>query len=327
MEKLITCPLTNQIFHNPVVASDGYTYEYLAILDWFKQNHSSPVTKEKMNNVLILNKKLKEIVALHLEEHSELKEKQFMNKRQYYYFKNDFLNIIKSHQWERVLDYSHLLLNDIVTKKVSIFEYICKYCTDQEITKYMIDNAIDYDSASFSGQKPIHVACLYGEPSIVKYLLTKNVEIDPEDSDGSTPFLQLITKSGDIGLIQYMIEKGADIEHKDKYGRKAVHYAVGLDTVAYLDLLIKNKVNLEAETTPFGWKPIHLACRYSKRKEIIVRLLEQEIDLKSVLKNEETCDELIYKNQSLSREEKQDLVYTYITKLRSKTDIMEDYLS
>lgn len=54
------CPITLLYFKEPVMASDGHTYEKSAILDWLKYNDTSPVTGAKLQSKhLIINWTLK----------------------------------------------------------------------------------------------------------------------------------------------------------------------------------------------------------------------------------------------------------------------------
>ena len=47
-----TCPLTKEIFHDPVVLSDGFTYERSAIQQWFDLgNRRSPMTNIELTNI------------------------------------------------------------------------------------------------------------------------------------------------------------------------------------------------------------------------------------------------------------------------------------
>jgi len=48
MESL-KCPITCEIFTDPVTADDGHTYERDAITNWLKQNPTSPMTRESMS--------------------------------------------------------------------------------------------------------------------------------------------------------------------------------------------------------------------------------------------------------------------------------------
>jgi hypothetical protein len=62
--KNFTCPLTKKIFVDPVIASDGQTYERSAILRWIDQNHNSPITGAAMDASIRDNKEIKGIIQL-----------------------------------------------------------------------------------------------------------------------------------------------------------------------------------------------------------------------------------------------------------------------
>jgi hypothetical protein len=45
----LTCPITLELFVDPVLASDGYTYERSAIVEWIKYHHdTSPMTRQNI---------------------------------------------------------------------------------------------------------------------------------------------------------------------------------------------------------------------------------------------------------------------------------------
>lgn len=54
-----TCPISNFIMLNPVIAEDNHVYDRKYIETWLKNNNTSPLTREKLNiNNLIYNKEL-----------------------------------------------------------------------------------------------------------------------------------------------------------------------------------------------------------------------------------------------------------------------------
>ena len=56
----IICPITRCPFDDPVIASDGFTYEREAIEQWLRGNNRSPQTNQMLpNRLLIPNKTLK----------------------------------------------------------------------------------------------------------------------------------------------------------------------------------------------------------------------------------------------------------------------------
>jgi len=45
----LICPITYQIFRDPVVAGDGHTYERAAIVRWIEEHGTSPLTRQPLN--------------------------------------------------------------------------------------------------------------------------------------------------------------------------------------------------------------------------------------------------------------------------------------
>uniref|UniRef100_A0A6C0APV3 U-box domain-containing protein n=1 Tax=viral metagenome TaxID=1070528 RepID=A0A6C0APV3_9ZZZZ len=43
------CPITTSIMSDPVIGSDGHTYERSAITEWLRAHTTSPITREPMN--------------------------------------------------------------------------------------------------------------------------------------------------------------------------------------------------------------------------------------------------------------------------------------
>lgn len=56
------CPITCSIMRDPVVCSDGQTYDSLAIRKWLKQVSTSPVTGSRAKRVLYPNRNLKSLI-------------------------------------------------------------------------------------------------------------------------------------------------------------------------------------------------------------------------------------------------------------------------
>ncbi|CAF3291794.1 unnamed protein product [Rotaria sp. Silwood2] len=60
--KNLTCFLTQEIFIDPVIASDGQTYEREDIMEWVNLYHCSPMTGAPMNETFKENTELKKII-------------------------------------------------------------------------------------------------------------------------------------------------------------------------------------------------------------------------------------------------------------------------
>jgi len=59
----LTCPLSQEIMTDPVIAADGHTYERAMIAEWLRVNPSSPLTREPLTSTqLIPNHTLKKVI-------------------------------------------------------------------------------------------------------------------------------------------------------------------------------------------------------------------------------------------------------------------------
>ena len=56
------CPITFEIIKDPVVATDGYSYERKSIQKWFETNDTSPLTNMIIDKTLVTNRNLKNIL-------------------------------------------------------------------------------------------------------------------------------------------------------------------------------------------------------------------------------------------------------------------------
>lgn len=60
VESSIRCPISGAVMKDPVLASDGYTYDRPSIMQWLKSKTTSPATGEEMDaNKLVPNHQLK----------------------------------------------------------------------------------------------------------------------------------------------------------------------------------------------------------------------------------------------------------------------------
>ncbi|CAD7700289.1 unnamed protein product [Ostreobium quekettii] len=50
----LLCPITHELMEDPVVAHDGHTYEKSAIVEWFRNRNSSPMTNEQLKSTHVV---------------------------------------------------------------------------------------------------------------------------------------------------------------------------------------------------------------------------------------------------------------------------------
>lgn len=74
--------------------------------------------------------------------------------------------------------------------------------------------------------------------SLIDYLLEKGADVNVADNEGKTP-LHMVSAYGYIDLIKLFLEKGADLEAVDMYGNNAADYTI-------MEKQITAKVELES---------------------------------------------------------------------------------
>ena len=58
------CPIMLNVMQDPVITSDGHSYDRINIINWFKHKSTSPVTGMLLNNTnVITNYTLKNIIT------------------------------------------------------------------------------------------------------------------------------------------------------------------------------------------------------------------------------------------------------------------------
>jgi hypothetical protein len=63
LASLLRCPICREVFRDPVVASDGQTYERAAIVAWMAKSDASPVTGQPLVRGALLPNRLARAMA------------------------------------------------------------------------------------------------------------------------------------------------------------------------------------------------------------------------------------------------------------------------
>lgn len=79
---LLFCPITKQIFKDPVIAADGFAYEKEAIVEWFKSNSTSPLKQGEIVKEFVPALVIQNYVKAFLELHPEEKCNQYETSHQ-----------------------------------------------------------------------------------------------------------------------------------------------------------------------------------------------------------------------------------------------------
>ncbi len=260
-EKLLTCPITCQIFKNPVLASDGNFYEKTAIEDWLTKSKISPISRIPMTVNLHESYIFNDLLKSYLEQHPDKIKDQY------------------------VINLADML--KIICNKNSI--------KDNAYVKQLIDNATDLECLSGGGWQPMHYICRYSTPEMIKYIIDKGVKLDYILPDGWSPIHQ-ICRNSTPEMIKYIIDKSVDLECVAPDGWKPIHLICRYSAPEMIKYIIDKGVDLECSNKN-NWKPIHFICRYST-PEMIKYIIDKGVDLTSKTNDNCTVYSLIKMNNS-----------------------------
>ena len=326
--KYITCPITNLILCDPVIAEDGQLYEFMAIKNHLSKNNISPVTNERIGVLLIRATKIKNMVDDFLTANPEYKTDQFLFKKPFYLFTKEFIDNLRDKKYEHLKEFTSIILNTEIGKE-SLFDLVCKNCPD-DVIKHIIDNSIDYDVYDKRKLKPIHIICKSGSKDMIMYLAKKGVDLNSEDMNGETPlsYLILYRKKEEYDLIMpEFLNLAVDVNKMNKGGYMSVHFIINNGDLTNLQLFTKHGLNVGTVSQKLGGlNLLQYAFREASSSELIKYMIDLNLNLDIDVDPKTSSEQLIYLNKNLDKKQKQQLVLYYLTKILSKPVIEDDFI-
>ena len=117
-----------------------------------------------------------------------------------------------------------------------------------EIVRHLIDAGASVNIRSYYGyHTPIYTAAANGDLEIVQYLLNKNAEVNVVDEIGSTP-LNIAVRHGNLNVARILLNADADPNIPDGFNRYPIETAVrdgitSVNTKNIVELLLDNRAN------------------------------------------------------------------------------------
>ena len=162
---------------------------------------------------------------------------------------------------------------------------------DTDFLSFLLDNAADPNLCDFMKNYPIHEACEWHRPEMVKMLIKAKADLNVQNDCNETPLIISINEN-DNESARILIESGADLNMKNYAGNTALHL-VSCSKTSKLDLLGHlivygakiDVINAKKET------PLHLAVKAGNFKAAELLL---ECGAKTQMKDEngKTAEEI-----------------------------------
>jgi ankyrin repeat protein len=148
---------------------------------------------------------------------------------------------------------------------------------DMNVVKRLIEQGADVNKPDRKGKRPLHKACSNGHTAIA--------DVDAGSEGGNTP-LMYACRSDHTETVRLLLQHGADVRQKSKFGGTALLDACGRirnipsNIIAILKLLLVNGAIVN-EPSPFGTTPLHFATMWEHR-EAVQLLLEHGADVNAI---------------------------------------------
>lgn len=125
----------------------------------------------------------------------------------------------------RIIKYNQIKYNQIKSNKMNVFE--ASDMGDIDRVKFLVESEnVDVNAVNKYGYTALAFASMNSNENIVRYLLSKDANINVRDvEDGFTP-LNLASFNGQIDMIKLFIDNGADVNVKDNCGNTPLYNAV-----------------------------------------------------------------------------------------------------
>lgn len=161
------CPITREIFCEPVTADDGIIYERNAIEHWLTENNTSPITREEISEKFVDCNIMKNFVKYLLQLYPDLKLDQFVKDNKFRNNMREIMRHITNKEYNRLFDYTEYDLENLSCegKLTDILE-----CVDDDTILYIYNNCIDEQKQN---DNIMEIIAQYASPNIKQYIISR----------------------------------------------------------------------------------------------------------------------------------------------------------
>lgn len=129
----------------------------------------------------------------------------------------------------------------------------------EEVVRYLLDAGADVDCQDGEGWTSLMYSCMFLKLSICDILLDRNANIHLKNATEGTCLLLSAHANAPVALVERLLDMGADINHRQRYGFTALLFAVSGGYPEIAELLIRRGADVHLNNNIFGTCPIHVA--------------------------------------------------------------------
>ena len=123
----------------------------------------------------------------------------------------------------------------------------------------------------------ISMACLYGHSKCLETILDLgdvDVDILNEDDNTMSTGLMIACKRGNVKCVELLLDRNANIEKTDKYGKTPLHYSCMRDNNQHVVKVLLNRGSLPNACDHNGTTPLMYCAQYTDTVEMCELLIQ-----------------------------------------------------
>jgi hypothetical protein len=177
----LVCPITTELFNQPVLAADGQIYEETAFTDWWKLKGTSPMTGADIIGKTTKVYNIKSIIDKMIENNPSLKSMKYEpdiiysnNKKviQDAIIAKNF-NVLKKYKDFDLLDLSKTSIN-----KYNLLQFTIANCNNESILKHIFSNSFNINFKTSSNWNIINFIIKENNLTALKIVLNYKIDTD-----------------------------------------------------------------------------------------------------------------------------------------------------
>lgn len=170
-----------------------------------------------------------------------------------------------------------------------------------DVVKYLLDKGIDPNETDDKGHHALQLVADNAHFTTMNLLLEKGANLKAIDKEGNSVLHYACGWNVSTAMAKFLLEKGLDVNLKNKLGVAALSIAVKNNNLAVASYLMEHKAKINIQDNN-GNTPLHYAVKKSNKKMIVLLLLK---GADQNIKNKEGLNvlELANKEHSYSKEE------------------------
>lgn len=153
---------------------------------------------------------------------------------------------------------------------------------NNDLLKELLVGGVDvnapFSGIMYSGYTAVHVAALYGHTDVLQTLLDHSANINEEDAKGKRRPLHFAAGSRQRSMVGFLIERGAQVNAKDRNAVQPIHEATWSGSIDVLDLLIEAGAAVDCSDR-LGYQPLHWTTFTPNQPDVIKYLLYKKADI------------------------------------------------